>query len=81
MMQSIWHDIPKHHRERTWSIYGKSVPQLFIERAAARSDAVALRYKDFGLYQEITWRKDLARNRGWRPDRHHGRPLLRIFRR
>jgi long-chain acyl-CoA synthetase len=57
MMQSLWHDIPKHHQERTWSIYGKSVPQLFIERAAARSDAVALRYKDFGLYQEVTWRK------------------------
>ena len=57
MMQSLWHDIPKHHQERTWSIYGKSVPQLFIERAAARADAVALRYKDFGLYQEVTWRK------------------------
>ena len=56
-MQSLWHDIPKHHQERTWSIYGKSVPQLFIERAAARADALALRYKDFGLYQEVTWRK------------------------
>lgn len=50
-------DIPKHHQERTWSIYGKSVPQLFLERVAARPDAVALRYKDFGLYQEVTWRK------------------------
>ena len=56
-MQSVRHDIPKHHQERTWSIYGKSVPQLFIERVAARPDAVALRYKDFGLYQEVTWRK------------------------
>ena len=35
----------------------KSVPQLFLERAASRPDAVALRYKDFGLYQEVTWRK------------------------
>ena len=56
-MQPLRHDIPKHHQERTWSIYGKSVPQLFVERAAARPDAVALRYKDFGLYQEVTWRK------------------------
>ena len=56
-MQSLRHEIPKHHQERTWSIYGKSVPQLFVERAAARPNAVALRYKDFGLYQEVTWRK------------------------
>ena len=58
-MQPVEHDIPKHHQERTWAIYGKSVPQLFIERVAARPDAVALRYKDFGLYQEVTWRKYL----------------------
>ena len=51
------HEIPKHHQERTWAIYGKSVPQLFLERAAARPESVALRYKDFGLYQEVTWRK------------------------
>jgi long-chain acyl-CoA synthetase len=51
------HEVARHHQERTWAIYGKSVPQLFVERAAARPDAVALRYKDFGLYQEVTWRK------------------------
>jgi len=51
------HEVPKHHQERTWAIYGKSVPQLFLERAAARPESVALRYKDFGLYQEVTWRK------------------------
>jgi long-chain acyl-CoA synthetase len=56
-MQPSRNDIPKHHQERTWAIYGKSVPQLFVERVAARPDAVALRYKDFGLYQEVTWRK------------------------
>jgi long-chain acyl-CoA synthetase len=56
-VQPLRPDIPKHHQERTWAIYGKSVPQLFIERAAERPDAVALRYKDFGLYQEVTWRK------------------------
>ena len=56
-MQPVSDDIPKHHQERTWSIYGKSVPQLFIERVAVRPEAVALRYKDFGLYQEVTWRK------------------------
>jgi long-chain acyl-CoA synthetase len=56
-MQAPRHEISKHHQERTWSIYGKSVPQLFLERAAARPDQVALRYKDFGLYQEKTWRQ------------------------
>ena len=31
--------------------------------------------------RSVCARIDLARNRGRRPDRHHGRPLLRIFRR
>jgi long-chain acyl-CoA synthetase len=56
-MQAERDDIPKHHQARTWSIYGKSVPQLFLERVAERPDKVALRYKDFGLYQEKTWRQ------------------------
>ena len=56
-MPPLQSDIPKYHQDRTWSIYEKSVPQLFIERAASRPDAVALRYKDFGLYQEKTWRQ------------------------
>src|SRR5581483_4264395 len=50
-------DVPKHHQVRTWEIYEKSVPQLFVERAEARPDSVALRYKDYGLYQEVTWRE------------------------
>jgi long-chain acyl-CoA synthetase len=45
------------HQERTWEIYRKSVPQLFLERVEARPDAVAFRYKDLGLYQEVTWRQ------------------------
>jgi len=56
-MDPYRHEVPRHHQDRTWALYGKSVPQLFLERAAARPDAVALRYKDFGLYQEVTWRK------------------------
>lgn len=51
------HEVSKHHQERTWAIYGKSVPQLFLERAAGRPDLVALRHKEFGLYQEVTWRR------------------------
>jgi len=54
-MQPDWHEVPKHHQDRTWAIYRKTVPQLFLERAAVRPAAVALRYKDFGLYQEVTW--------------------------
>ena len=36
----------------TWSI-----PQWFISRCAATPDRVALRYKDQGIYREITWRQ------------------------
>jgi long-chain acyl-CoA synthetase len=49
--------IPERHQARTWAIYGKSVPQLFIERVEARPDEIAFRYKDLGLYQQITWRQ------------------------
>jgi long-chain acyl-CoA synthetase len=56
-MDANWHEIPKHHQDRTWRLYGKSVPELFLERVAERPDAVAFRYKDLGLYQEITWRR------------------------
>jgi long-chain acyl-CoA synthetase len=56
-VQRFRNEVPKHHQDRTWSIYGKSVPQLFCERVAARPNAIAFRYKDFGLYQQVTWRK------------------------
>jgi long-chain acyl-CoA synthetase len=55
-MQPDQYRVPQHHQDRTWAIYGKTVPQLFIDRVAARPDKVALRYKDIGLYQEVTWR-------------------------
>jgi long-chain acyl-CoA synthetase len=55
-MAPCWH-ISEKHQERTWEIYRKSVPQLFLERVEARPDAVAFRYKDLGLYQEVTWRQ------------------------
>jgi long-chain acyl-CoA synthetase len=48
-------DISEKHRARTWEIYGKSVPHLFVDRARVRPDRVAFRYKDLGLYQEVTW--------------------------
>jgi long-chain acyl-CoA synthetase len=54
-MEPVITDVPQHHRERTWEIYGKTVPQLFLDRASQRPDAVAFRYKDLGLYQEVTW--------------------------
>jgi long-chain acyl-CoA synthetase len=50
-------DVSDHHRERTGHIYARSVPQLFLERTAQRPDRVAFRYKDFGLYQEVTWKR------------------------
>jgi long-chain acyl-CoA synthetase len=54
-MQTAGH-ISEKHRARTWEIYSKSVPQLFVERVRARPDQVAFRYKNLGLYHEITWR-------------------------
>ena len=54
-MESAGH-ISEQHRARTWEIYAKSVPQLFAERVRERPDRVAFRYKDLGLYHEITWR-------------------------
>jgi long-chain acyl-CoA synthetase len=49
--------IPEKHQARTWKIYGKSVPQLFLERVRERPNFVAFRYKDLGLYQEVTWHR------------------------
>ena len=55
-MEPGWHN-PERLQARTWAIYGKSVPQLFLERVEARPQAIAFRYKDLGLYQEVTWRQ------------------------
>src|SRR5262249_27381259 len=32
-----------------------TVPQIFAERASEVPDGIALRYKDKGLYREVTW--------------------------
>ena len=58
-MESCGH-ISEKHRARTWEIYAKSVPQLFVEREHARPDRVAFRYKDLGLYHEAMGDKKLA---------------------
>ncbi|RWI57111.1 MAG: long-chain fatty acid--CoA ligase [Mesorhizobium sp.] len=42
-------------RYRDDAFFQKSIPQLFVDRCAATPEAVAFRYKDFGLYQEVTW--------------------------
>jgi long-chain acyl-CoA synthetase len=57
MTQQPGYRVPQHHKDRASAIYAKTVPQLFLERAHERPDAVAFRYKDLGLYQEVTWRK------------------------
>ncbi|MBN2333634.1 MAG: AMP-binding protein [Deltaproteobacteria bacterium] len=36
---------------------GKTICQLFLEQAAKRSDQVALREKEFGIWQCITWQQ------------------------
>ena len=35
---------------------GKTLPQVFLEQSALRADAVALREKDYGIWQRVTWR-------------------------
>lgn len=56
-MDESAYTVPQHHQDRTWSIYEKSVPQIFLERVAELPEAVAFRYKDLGLYQQVTWRQ------------------------
>jgi len=36
---------------------GKSIPMFFLERVEQYPDSVAFRYKDLGIYREVTWRK------------------------
>lgn len=35
----------------------KSIPATFRETALARGDTIAMRHKDFGLWQEISWKE------------------------
>ena len=44
------------NRRRAPQLGTRSIPQLFLERCAATPDAVAFRYKDLGIYHEVTWR-------------------------
>ena len=47
-MQSDRSDVPKHHQDRTWAIYSKSVPQLFLDRVTwIRGDESVQGLRDF----------------------------------
>ena len=45
-----------YNRRRAPQLGTRSIPQMFAERCAATPDAVAFRYKDLGIYHEVTWR-------------------------
>jgi long-chain acyl-CoA synthetase len=45
-----------YNRRRAPELSSWSIPQWFLARCAATPDGVAFRYKDQGLYQEVTWR-------------------------
>ena len=45
-----------YNRRRTPELSSWSIPQWFLARCAATPGGVAFRYKDQGLYQEVTWR-------------------------
>ncbi|MEJ2716407.1 MAG: AMP-binding protein [Deltaproteobacteria bacterium] len=38
---------------------GKTLPQVFLERVAERGDSLALREKDLGIWQRVTWKQYL----------------------
>lgn len=38
---------------------GKTLSQVFLEQAASRGDEVALREKDYGIWQRVTWNRYL----------------------
>ena len=42
-----------------------TLPGLLAQHAASRPDGVALREKEFGIWQEVTWAEYLARVRGF----------------
>jgi long-chain acyl-CoA synthetase len=44
-----------YNRRRAPELDSWSIPQWFLARCAATPSAVAFRYKDMGLYQEVTW--------------------------
>ena len=48
-------------REACDRLSRSTVPEIFAERVAESGDAVALRYKEEGLYRELTWIRYLAR--------------------
>ncbi|MET0193157.1 MAG: AMP-binding protein [Hyphomicrobiaceae bacterium] len=45
-----------YNRRRAPELSSWSIPQWFLARCAATPGGVAFRYKDQGLYQEVTWR-------------------------
>ena len=45
-----------YNRRRAQELSSWSIPQWFLARCAATPGGVAFRYKDQGLYQEVTWR-------------------------
>lgn len=45
-----------YNRRRAPELSSWSIPQWFLARCAATPDGVAFRYKDLGLYQEVTWK-------------------------
>ncbi len=45
-----------YNRRRAPELSSWSIPQWFLARCAATPAGVAFRYKDQGLYQEVTWR-------------------------
>ena len=40
----------------------RSIPSTFIEVASHRGDKIAMRHKDYGLWQEITWKEYLLQS-------------------
>ncbi|MEE8472148.1 MAG: AMP-binding protein, partial [Dehalococcoidia bacterium] len=48
---------PKEPYTKLAGFSATTIPALFVERCRATPDKVAFRAKEFGIYQEVTWRE------------------------
>jgi long-chain acyl-CoA synthetase len=55
MMVDPYRYVTEAHKKRADEIYGKNIPQLFLEKCTRVPDHVAFRYKDYGIYHDVTW--------------------------
>ncbi|MEW6669482.1 MAG: AMP-binding protein [Thermodesulfobacteriota bacterium] len=56
LLRSIWDLPPEDPYPKAAGFHASTIPGLFVERCGRTPDRVAFRFKDRGLYKEVTWR-------------------------